>query len=85
MITRPPQNTVTRLGDPTHLNCIADGHPVPTYQWFKDGMLIPNKNESVLDFPEPSPEDRANYSCKAINSVGETDETKPAKLEITGT
>ena len=84
MIIQPPANTVTRLGDPVHLSCIAEGHPAPTYQWYKDGVLIPDEIESVLYIPDPSPEDRGNYTCKAINSEGETDETRPAKLDITG-
>ena len=84
MISQPPDNTVTRLGDPIHLNCTAEGHPAPTYEWYKDGVLIPDEIESVLYIPEPSPEDRGNYTCKAINSEGETDQSKPAKLDITG-
>ena len=86
MIIRHPENTVTRLGDPVDLCCIAEGHPAPIYQWYKDGVfnLIPNKNESVLYIHEPSPKDRGNYTCKAINSEGETDHSKPAKLDITG-
>ena len=85
LITQPPENTVTRLGDQIRLNCTAEGHPASTYQWYKDGVLIPDKIESVLYIREPSPEDRGNYTCKAINSEGETDESKPAKLDIAGT
>ena len=84
MISQPPDNTVTRLGDPIHLNCTAEGHPAPTYEWYKDGVLIPDEIESVLYIPEPSPEDRGNYTCKAINSEGETDQSNPAKLDISG-
>ena len=84
MINQPPESTVTRLGDPIYLNCTAEGHPAPTYEWYKDGVLIPNEIESVLYIPDPSPEDRGNYTCKAINSEGKTDESKPAKLDIAG-
>ena len=84
MISQPPDNAVTRLGDPIHLNCTAEGHPAPTYEWYKDGVLIPDKIESVLYIPETSPEDRGNYTCKAINSEGETDQSNPAKLDIAG-
>ena len=84
MISQPPETTETRLGDPSHLNCTAEGHPAPSYQWYKDGVLIPDEIESVLYIPEPSPEDRGNYTCRAINSEGETDESKPAKLDIAG-
>ena len=83
-ISQPPENALTQLGDPIHLNCTAEGHPAPTYQWYQDGVLIPDEIESVLYIPEPSPEDRGNYTCRAINSEGETDESKPAKLDIAG-
>ena len=85
MINQPPRSTETLLGDPIHLNCTAEGHPAPIYEWYKDGVLLSGKNESVLYIPEPSPEDRGNYTCKAINSAGETDESEPAKLDIAGT
>ena len=84
MINQPPKNTITQLGHEIHLKCTAEGHPAPTYQWYKDGVLIPDKIESVLYIPEPSSEDRGNYTCKAINSEGETDTSKPAKLDIAG-
>ena len=85
MINQPPRSTETLLGDPIHLNCTAEGHPAPIYEWYKDGVLLSGKNELVLYIPEPSPEDRGNYTCKAINSAGETDESEPAKLDIAGT
>ena len=75
---------MTLLGDRIHLNCTAKGNPAPTYEWYKDGVLIPDKIESLLYIHEPSPEDRGNYTCKAINSEGETDESKPAMLDIAG-
>ncbi len=84
MIIQPPEDTITQLGDKIHLNCTADGYPPPTYQWYKDGVLIPDETESVLYILEPSPEDRGNYTCKAINSEGEIDESKPAELYIAG-
>ena len=84
MISQPPENTTTQLGQEIHLNCTAEGHPAPTYEWYKDGVLIPDKIESVLYIPEPSPEDRGNYTCKAINSEGKTDASRPAKLDIAG-
>lgn len=84
MISQPPKNTITQLGHEIHLNCTAEGHPDPIYEWYKDGVLIPDKIESVLYIPEPSPEDRGNYTCKAINSEGKTDASRPAKLDIAG-
>ena len=81
-ISQPPENTTVHLGDPIYLNCTAEGHPAPIYEWYKDGVLIPDEMESVLYISESSPEDRGNYTCKAINSEGETNKSKPAKLDI---
>ena len=82
-IKQPPANTTTDLATPINLTCTAEGHPAPTYEWYKDGMLIPGEIQSFLYISEPLPEDRGNYTCKAINSLGNIT-SKQAKLEIPG-
>ena len=82
-IRQPPESTVTDLATPISLTCTAQGHPAPTYEWYKDDTLVPRETSSVLNIDEPSPRDRGNYTCKAINSKGET-ASEPAKLDIQG-
>ena len=82
-IKQPPANTTTDLATPINLTCTAEGHPAPTYEWYKDGVLILGEIQSFLYIPEPLPEDRGNYTCKAINSLGNIT-SEQAKLEIPG-
>ena len=72
------------LATSVRLTCTAEGYPAPTYEWYKDGVLIPQKTRPFLYIAEPAPSDRGNYTCKAINSKGETDQSRPAKLDIQG-
>ena len=82
-IKQPPANTTTNLATPINLTCTAEGHPAPTYEWYKDGVLIAGEIQSFLYISEPLPEDRGNYTCKAINSLGNIT-SEQAKLEIPG-
>ena len=83
-IEQPPEDTVTLLGQPISLNCTAEGHPAPIYEWYKYGELLPGETQSTLHIPEPLPGDRGNYTCRAINIKGRTNESAPAKLDIAG-
>ena len=82
-IKQPPANTTTDLATPINLTCTAEGHPAPTYEWYKDGVLIPGEIQPFLYISEPLPEDRGNYTCKAINGLGNIT-SEQAKLEIPG-
>ena len=82
-IRQPPENTMTDLATSVSLTCTAEGHPAPSYEWYKDNVLVPGERRSVLYIPELSPHDRGNYTCKAINSEGGI-ESQPAKLDIQG-
>ena len=83
-IRQPPESMIVDLATSVNLTCTAEGHPAPTYEWYKDGVLIPGEIRSILYIAEPLPSDRGNYTCKAINSKGETDQSEPAKLDIQG-
>lgn len=82
-IKQPPSSTVTNLVSAVNLTCMAEGHPAPTYEWYKDGILIPGEQLPFLYIPEVSPADRGNYSCKAINNNGRV-VSELAHLEIPG-
>ena len=70
-LTSTPTSKVTvELGNSTNLTCEAAGYPTPTFQWYKDGVLIWGENEPSLFISEVLPGDRGNYSCKATNSQG---------------
>lgn len=62
------------------LDCIVEGNPLPTVQWFKndvnidnspDYVITYNNGEAVLKFEEVFLEDKATYTCKATNRLGQ--------------
>ena len=84
VIEEPPEDVVTDLATSITLTCSANGLPTPINEWYKDGELITGATQSFLYFSELLPENRGNYTCKAINSKGIM-ESAPAKLDIKGT
>ncbi|XP_014662192.1 PREDICTED: muscle, skeletal receptor tyrosine protein kinase-like [Priapulus caudatus] len=69
-IIHAPTDRFVRWGDVVHLECQAVGYPEPTIRWFKDGVLIKDKEtqsiyrKSMLYVNATEP---ANYSCEASN------------------
>lgn len=62
------------------MECIVEGNPLPTVQWFKNDVNIDNSpdyaitynnGEAVLKFEEVFLEDKAAYTCKAANQLGQ--------------
>ena len=82
-INHPPIDVTTELFSSVNFTCEAEGYPAPTYEWYKDYILIQGEGLSFLYIPEVVPSDRGSYYCKAINNVGETSST-PANLDIEG-
>ena len=82
-IKQPPSMSVASLLTPINLTCIAEGRPAPSYEWYRDGVVIPGEIRSFLYIPETSPQDRGSYYCKAINNINTT-ESKPASLLVPG-
>ena len=82
-ITQPPLTMRSELAHPINLTCTAKGNPAPTYEWYKDGILIPGENLPFLYIAEVLPNDRGNYSCRALNVNGQI-VSEPALLTIPG-
>lgn len=84
-------DSTAKEGSSFQLEATVEGHPLPVVSWTKDGNCVDespdyvitfNNGECVLRFEEVFLEDKAEYSCKATNDLGE-DITK-AKLTVTG-
>lgn len=68
-------------GEKLYLECKVQGSPIPKVQWFHNNQIIKEtKDISILQdnsgicsltIAEAFPEDGGEYSCKAINSLGE--------------
>lgn len=71
------------FGYPLTLPCQAEGNPIPMYEWYKDGILIPGAIRPYLLIHEALPDERGNYSCKATNSEG-TIESDSTRVSIPG-
>ncbi|KAL9865386.1 inactive tyrosine-protein kinase 7 isoform 2-T2 [Geothlypis trichas] len=60
------------------LRCHIDGHPRPTWQWFRDGVPLPESHSSysvsnkerTLTLLSASPDDNGLYYCCARSAVG---------------
>uniref|UniRef100_A0ABI8AJ87 Protein tyrosine kinase 7 (inactive) n=1 Tax=Felis catus TaxID=9685 RepID=A0ABI8AJ87_FELCA len=78
-----PQTQVT-------LRCHIDGHPRPTYQWFRDGSPLSDgqsnhtvsSKERNLTLRPASPEHSGVYSCCAQNAFGQTCSSQNFTLSI---
>uniref|UniRef100_A0A8C8RCU3 Ig-like domain-containing protein n=1 Tax=Pelusios castaneus TaxID=367368 RepID=A0A8C8RCU3_9SAUR len=55
-IVEHPSDVIVSKGEPTTLNCKAEGRPTPTIEWYKDGESKP---------------DEGSYVCVARNYLGE--------------
>ena len=70
VILKSPDNTTKPLFEAVNLTCAADGYPPPVFQWYRDGVLIPNAVQSFYYIDQLTPDLRGYYTCEAINSQG---------------
>jgi hypothetical protein len=67
--SEPADRTVPE-GDSTTLSIFASGFPLPAYQWFKNGVPIPDATGSDLLLADVSAADVGSYFCRATNTAG---------------
>ncbi|XP_068758738.1 fibronectin type III domain-containing protein-like isoform X1 [Montipora capricornis] len=67
-------------GSESRLHCNPSAAPRPSFQWFRNGILISAENSSRYDFQQngtliikrvDKENDEGNYTCKARNFLGE--------------
>lgn len=68
-ITTQPVGFSRTEGDPGSLVVTAVGTAPITYQWWKDGSLLPSGTSATLNFPALALADAGTYSCIVSNSV----------------
>lgn len=95
VFTQPLCDATIQEGDKIILQCVAQGYPEPSVEWFKDGMSIQHNPDyhrkyenglCTLSIEETFAEDSARFICKASNCVGSTETTcmltvKEARLD----
>ena len=70
VILHSPANTTKPLFASVNLTCVADGYPLPMFQWYRDGLLIPNAVQAFYYIDQVTPDLRGYYTCEAMNSQG---------------
>ncbi|XP_074155877.1 roundabout homolog 2 isoform X6 [Sminthopsis crassicaudata] len=96
-IVEHPSDVIVSKGEPTTLNCKAEGRPTPTIEWYKDGervetdkddprshrMLLPSGSLFFLRIVHGrrSKPDEGSYVCVARNYLGEA-MSHNASLEV---
>ena len=65
-----PADKQLRPGAPHTFRAEAFGEPAPTYQWFRNGEVVPEATTSTLSVVTPAFGNDADYSVAATNSSG---------------
>jgi hypothetical protein len=85
-ISQQPSNVLVNVGDPVNFYVAEGGcaSPAPTYQWYKNGTLIPSATATNYSISSVALTDIANYTVVISNSAGSVTSAK-AKLGIYST
>ena len=70
MITTQPISQSATAGNSVTLSVVAAGTPMPTYQWRKNGIIIPGATNSAHTVPRVLVGDLGSYSVVATNAAG---------------
>ncbi len=65
-----PQPVTISKGDPASFSAQVEGSVPITFQWFKDGVAIPNATNTSLSFGATALSDTGNYQLVATNPAG---------------
>lgn len=83
-IAPQPTNITVTAGSSASFVSGASGVPLPTLQWFKNGVVITNQTNSSLPFASAQGSDIANYYLVAVNAAGSVT-SSVVKLTVTST
>lgn len=69
-IVAAPASRVITQGATTQLTVAASGTPEPSYQWFKDGLLIPGATSSTFEVRANGSASGGAYTVEVSNTLG---------------
>jgi pectin methylesterase-like acyl-CoA thioesterase len=69
-LTTQPKNIKVYNGQPASFTVAASGSPAPTFQWRKNGAVLPDEIGPTLSFASVQPSDAGTYDATAINPAG---------------
>ncbi len=70
VFTLQPLSQAVFSGSAVVITAAASGTPAPSYQWRKDGVVIPGATSSTLNFTQVQLADAGNYALIATNARG---------------
>ena len=79
----PPQSPyLINVGTKLILHCIAEGLPIPTIQWYRNGVPVSQQSSPFYlvstDFPSTTV-----YTCEGKNNGGSKENIANAKITVT--
>lgn len=80
-ISRQPANTTIPVGASGQISVAATGNGL-FYQWFKNGVLLPNQTNAALVFSNASVSDAGNYYVVVSNSSGSVTSQQASLLVV---
>ena len=80
MIEGQPCSIETSLDDSTYFSVVARAFTSPTYQWSRNGQIIPGATRSALHIEDVSPFDTGEYTCVVTSGSSQT--SIPAFLSL---
>lgn len=77
-VQQPLKDIATSLDQNVTLTCVFGGVPVPTVEWFKDGVVLKQNMTyenrlATLIIREVKETSIGKYSCKAVNELGQAE------------
>ena len=69
-ITAQPAPVTVNVADPIALSVTATGIPVPTYQWYKDGLAISGATAASYTVASATTADAGSYTVVVSNGIG---------------
>jgi hypothetical protein len=70
VITQQPVGATVQMGSARSIYVSATGTPPLSYQWLKNGAILPNATASFMVFPKPTRHDSGTYAVLVTNPGG---------------
>ncbi len=75
-----PQVQTVDYGRPATLTCNAEGNPIKSIGWMKDGVVLNQHTESVLRIDQVRRDDKGMYQCFVRNDQESAQASAELKL-----
>jgi uncharacterized delta-60 repeat protein len=70
-ITQEPVDQTLPVGAHASLSVLATGFPIPQYQWYFNGAIMPQATNAVLEIENIQAQNAGKYQVRVSNNLGE--------------